>query len=312
MRIGVVSRDFRYWSTMRILKAIEDAGHTPHYLNTPHIRLKVGRGGVDATYGGRSLAELDVVIPRIGRSFTEFGIMLLRQFEIMGVPTTLQADALMTARNKFLALQALWLSGIPVPSTALVHSKAEAREMKGTISFPAVVKILSGTGGVGVVKVRSLREAAAMINTFSGLGEKVCLQEFIENPGQDVRAFVVGDRVVASMLRIAPPHDWRSNIHLGGRGKAYELDDVEREVAIGAARATGLEIAGIDLIPAPDRPYVLEVNASPGFQGLLDATGVDASRAIVEYAVGKAERADAGGLPAEKALGNGASTFRLG
>ncbi len=269
---------------MRILKAIEDADHIPQYINTPRVRLRVDRGGVDATYGGKSLSELDVVIPRVGRTLTELGIMLLRQLEIMGVPRTLEAEALLTARNKFLALQALWLAGLPIPSTALVSSKAESMDVEGSFDFPAVVKILSGTGGMGVVRVRSLAEAATMIDTFSGLGEKVLVQEFVQNPGEDVRAFVVGDRVVASMRRVAPPHDWRSNIHLGGRGVPYELDDVEREVAIGAARATGLEIAGIDMIPTPKRPYILEVNASPGFRGLLEATGVDASKAIVEYA----------------------------
>ncbi len=290
MRIGVVSKKEGYWSTRQILRVIAAAGHEARYVKTDEVRLVVGEPP-DALHEGESLRGTDVFIPRIGRSMTNFGTMLLRHLEIMRLPTTMSDEALTTARNKFLALQALHEAGVPVPRTVLLASRPSTMEARTFVPYPAVLKILSGTQGIGVMRVKDLDETASIVDTLNMFGEIVCLQEYIPNPGIDIRAFVVGDRVVASMKRVAPHTEWRANIHLGAKGQKIELDDDTKAVAVRASKAVGLEISGVDLIMSGDRPYVLEVNASPGFRGLLEATGVNAAEAIVDYAVEKAQAA---------------------
>ena len=291
MKVAVISRNERFWATRMILKAVRTAGQAPVFLRTDQIRLVVGIPAADATSEGTSLMTNDVFIPRIGRSMTDFGKMLLQQLEILGLPATLSGEALTVARNKFLALQALHKAGVPVPRTALLASRPSRFEAKTLVPYPAVLKILSGTQGIGVMRVRDRDETASIVDTLNMLGEIVCLQEFIPNPGIDIRAFVVDDEVVASMKRVAPSGEWRANIHLGAKGLPIELDDHVKRIAIRASKAVGLEISGVDLIMNRDEPYVLEVNASPGFRGLLQATGVNAADAIVDYAVRKAETA---------------------
>jgi ribosomal protein S6--L-glutamate ligase len=219
---------------------------------------------------------------------TDFGQMLLRQLELMHVRTTLTSNGLITARNKFLALQSLREAGITVPRTILLASRPNLVEAGHLVRYPAVLKILSGTQGVGVMRVKSIEETASIVDTLKFFGEVVCLQEYIPNPGVDIRALVVGDRVVGSMKRIAPHNEWRANMHLGAKGVPIELDDHAQKVAVKSTKAVGLEISGVDMIFRGDTPYVLEVNASPGFRGLLEATGVNAADAMVEYAVEKA------------------------
>lgn len=293
MRVAVISRNDRFWSTKMLLKAAKAKGHTPTFLRSDRIRLVVGTPA-DAVHDGRSLRDYDVFIPRIGRSMTNFGKMLLRQLEIMGLPATLSDEALIVARNKFLALQALHEARVPVPRTVLLASRPTPMEAKALVPYPAVLKILSGTQGIGVMRVRDQDETASIVDTLNMFGEVVCLQEFIPNPGIDIRAFVIGDRVIASMKRVAPLWEWRANIHLGAKGLPVELDDHSKEVAVRASRAVGLEISGVDMIMSRGESYVLEVNASPGFRGLLQATGVNAADAIVDYAVGKARTAAQG------------------
>lgn len=288
MRIGVISKKQTFWATKKILQAIKDRGHEPAYAKTDEIRLVVG-DPPDALIEGRSVREGAVYIPRVGRSMTDFGAMLLRQLELMGIPATLSDEALITARNKFLALQALHTAGVPVPRTVLLASRPTVMEARTFVSYPAVLKILRGTQGIGVMRVKDLDETASIVDTLNLFGEVVCLQEYIPNPGIDIRAFVVDDEVIASMKRVAPHYEWRANIHLGGKGQKIELDDTTKEIAIRASKAVGLEISGVDLIMNGDNPYVLEVNASPGFRGLLEATGVNAAEAIVDYAIEKAK-----------------------
>ncbi len=283
----MISKKEGYWSTRQILRAIAAAGHDPWYVKTDEVRLVVG-DPPEALHKGASLRGTDVFVPRVGRSMTNFGTMLLRHLEIMRIPTTMSDVALTTARNKFLALQALHEAAVPVPRTVLLASRPSPMEARTFVPYPAVLKILSGTQGIGVMRVKDLDETASIVDTLNMFGEVVCLQEYIPNPGIDIRAFVVGDRVVASMKRVAPHTEWRANIHLGAKGQKVELDDDTKTVAVRASKAVGLEISGVDLILSGDRPYVLEVNASPGFRGLLEATGVNAAEAIVEYAVEKA------------------------
>ena len=288
MKIGVVSRRESYWATKQILKAIDRAGHTSSFVKTDAVRLVVS-GRDDALYNGKSLKDHGVFVPRIGRSLTDFGKMFLRQLEIMGLASTLSSEALITARNKFLALQALRAADVPVPRSILLASRPDISEAARLVRYPAILKILSGTQGVGVMRVKSIEETAGIVDTLKLFGQVVLLQEYIPNPGVDIRAFVVGDQVIGSMKRIAALNEWRSNIHLGAKGVSVELDERSVAIAVRAARAVGLEISGVDMIFRDDEPYVLEVNASPGFRGLLEATKINAADEIVRYALEKAK-----------------------
>ena len=288
MKIGIISKKDGYWSTRQLLKAVARHGHTPSYIQTDAVRLIVA-GHDDAHYNGASLRDHSIFIPRIGRSLTDFGKMLLRQLELMGMKTTLSSESLITARNKFLALQSLREAKVPIPRSILLASRPDVMEAAHFVHYPAILKILSGTQGIGVMRVKGFEETASIVDTMKSFGEVMLLQEYIPNPGIDIRAFVVGDRVIGSMKRVAQLHEWRSNIHLGAKGMPVELDDHAKEIAVRASRAVGLEISGVDMIMRGDEPVVLEVNASPGFRGLLDATQVNAADAMVEYAIQKAE-----------------------
>ena len=243
---------------------------------------------VDAIYEKKSLSRLDAVVPRIGRSLTQLGVMLLKQFELMKIPSTLSREGLTTARNKYLTLQTLHASGVRIPESVLIASRNKTEEPTEYLSPPLVMKLLSGTQGVGVMRVRDVNEAGPIIDTLSELDQMICLQKFLPNPGEDIRIFLVGGQVVAAMKRKAPPNEWRSNIHMGGIGIAHKSTSQEAEAAIKAAEAVDMEIAGVDLITVNDQPYVIEVNASPGFRGLLSATRINAANSIAAYAISKA------------------------
>ena len=287
MKIGVISRKETYWSTRQILKSIARHGHEPSYIATDAVRLVVA-GRDDAQCNGVSIRDHGIFIPRIGRSMTDFGKMLLRQLELMGLKTTLSSEALINARNKFLAIQSLREAHVPIPRSILLASRPDILEAGHLVRYPAVLKILSGTQGIGVMRVKSFEETASIVDTMKSFGQVMLLQEYIPNPGVDIRALVVGDRVVGSMKRVAQMHEWRSNIHLGAKGVPVELDPGTQEVAVRASKAVGLEISGVDMILRGGEPVVLEVKASPGFRGLLQATQVNAADAMVEYALEKA------------------------
>jgi ribosomal protein S6--L-glutamate ligase len=290
MKIGILSKNIEFWATSEIIKALESKHAQPIYLRTPEIHLTLNEGKVDAVYQKKSLSTLDAVIPRIGRSLTQLGIILLQQLELMKIPSTLSMNGLLVARNKYLALQALYRAGVRFPESVLVASRNRTEETAEYISPPLVMKLLSGTQGVGVMLVRDVKEAGPIIDTLSELQQIICLQRYLPNPGEDIRVFVTGGEVVGAMKRKAAPHEWRSNIHIGGYGVAHKLSEREKETALKAAEAVGVEIAGVDLISVSNEPYVIEVNASPGFRGLLQATGINAAEKIAEYAVTKARR----------------------
>jgi len=287
MQIAVLSRNREFWATSEIMKAIDRKGVEAAYVKTPEIHL-VLNSTVDAVYEKKSLSEVDAAIPRIGRSLTQLGVMLLKQFELMKIPTTLSIQGLTTARNKYLTLQALHASGVKIPESVLIASRMKSEEPTEYLSPPLVMKLLSGTQGVGVMRVRDVKEAGPIIDTLSELDQMICLQKFLPNPGEDIRVFLVGGQIVAAMKRKAAENEWRSNIHMGGVGIAHKPTGQETEVAIKAAEAVAVEIAGVDLITVDDQPYVIEVNASPGFRGLLSATRVNAACSIADYAISKA------------------------
>src|SRR3990172_9408820 len=289
MKIGVLSKNRDFWATSEIMKALKEKGADPVYLYTPEIHLTLEGKKADAVYEAASLSTLHAVIPRIGRSLTQLGIMLLRQFELMKIPSTLSMLGLLTARNKYLALQALQKVGISIPESVLIASRTRSEELTEYLPPPVVMKLLNGPQGIGVMLVRDVKEAGPIIDTLSELEQMICLQKYLPNPGEDIRVFVAGEEVVGAMERKAAPHEWRSNIHMGGHGTAHKLSQVENETAIRAAEAVGVEIAGVDIISVGNEPHVIEVNASPGFRGLLEATGINAAQRIAEYAVAKAK-----------------------
>jgi len=289
MKIGILSKNKDFWATTQIIQAVKQEGSEPVYLHTPTIHLTLDGHRADAISDNASLSSLDVAIPRIGRSLTQLGLILLKHFELMHIPTTLTTDGLLTARNKYLALQALHAAKIRIPESVLVASRNRSEDLMEYLPPPIVLKLLTGTQGIGVMRVRDVKEAGPIIDTLSELDQMICLQKYMPNPGEDIRVFVVGDQVIAAMKRRAAAHEWRSNIHIGGQGVEYRLTPEERENSIKAAQAVGVEVAGVDLISVEDKPYVIEVNASPGFRGLLSATGINAAEKIVEYAVTKAK-----------------------
>jgi ribosomal protein S6--L-glutamate ligase len=290
MRIGVLSKNQAFWATTEIIGALKDQHAEPIYLHTPQVHLSLDGKKADAVYDGRSLASLDAAIPRIGRSLTQLGTMILKQFELMRIPSTLSVQGLLVARNKYLTLQALHSAGLRIPESVLIASRKGDQEPTEYLSPPLVMKLLAGTQGIGVMLVTDPKEAGPIIDTLSELDQIICIQKYLPNPGEDIRVFVTGNEIVGAMRRKAADHEWRSNIHIGGHGIAYTLSAAEAEMAIKAAQAVGVEIAGVDLITVENEPYVIEVNASPGFKGLLNATGINAAQKIAEYAVSKAKK----------------------
>jgi len=290
LRIGVLSRNMEYWTTKKIIKAGRLKGHETEFYRTGDVQLRVDDVYFDAFHGAKSFKGTDVVIPRIGRSLTDFGILLLNHLALMGVPTTLSAAGLATARNKFATMQKLRAAGLRIPESFLVASKIKAGDVIEQTPPPLILKLLSGTQGVGVMKVEKVSDVGPIIDTLVELKQLILIQSYVPNPGEDVRMFVVGEQVVGAMVRKAGPTEWRSNIHLGGRGIPYKNTEAEGEMAVKASEAVGLEIAGVDMIMANDGPYLIEVNASPGFKGLMKATDADVPGRIIEYAAQKAKK----------------------
>jgi ribosomal protein S6--L-glutamate ligase len=289
MKIGVLSKNIEFWATTEIMDALKRKRVEPVYVKTPEVHLMLEGSKADAVYERQSLSALDSVIPRIGRSLTQLGIMLLKQFELMKLPSTLSMNGLLTARNKYLTLQALHVAGITIPQSVLIASRSKNEEASDYLPPPLVLKLLSGTQGIGVMRVKDAKEAGPIIDTLSELDQIICLQKFLPNPGEDIRIFTVAGGIAGAMKRKAAPNEWRSNIHIGGQGIPHTPSPTEAEVAIKAAEAVGVEIAGVDIISVEGTPYVVEVNASPGFRGLLGATGINVADRIAEYAIGKAK-----------------------
>lgn len=290
MKIGILSKNQAFWATTEIISALNDLHVEPVYLNTPQVHLNLEGEKAGAVYDGKSLAHLNGAIPRIGRSLTQLGLMILKQLELMKIPSTLSMNGLLVARNKYLTLQALYAAGIKIPESVLIASRNRNEEPTDYLSPPLVMKLLSGTQGIGVMLVRDLKEVGPIIDTLSELDQMICVQKFLPNPGEDIRVFIVDSEIVGAMKRKATANEWRSNIHIGGQGIAYKPSESEKEAALKAAVAVGVEIAGVDLISVENQPYVIEVNASPGFRGLLAATGVNAAEKIAKYAIMKAKR----------------------
>ena len=289
MRMTVFSRGPSLYSTRRLVEAGAARGHeievVDHALCSPFLN-----GPKSALlHNGAPLRLGQVAIPRIGANITSRGVSIIRQLDVLGVPHTLDADALLLARDKSCCLQRLTAAGIDVPRTVLCFSIFEARLIaKKLAPFPVVVKLLESTHGVGVALAHNMHQLQRLVEGFLQLQNSVLLQEYVrESQGKDVRAFVVGDRIVATMERTAAAGEFRANMHRGASAVPIELSAEDQALVLRTAALIGVEVAGVDLIPSKRGHLVMEVNASPGLEGIEGATGIDIAGAIVEYAASK-------------------------
>jgi ribosomal protein S6--L-glutamate ligase len=295
VRLLFLTREPRLYSMRRFQQACRALGHGFDTLDVLGCNLVMHAKDPQLWYAGDPVtrADVDVVVPRIGTTVTEVGCAVVNQFEVMGVPVVNTSQSILRARDKLLSLQLLTRANVDLPRTAVIRSTDdldEAIEQVGGI--PCVLKLLKGTQGIGVMLAESREGLESILQAFWSLDHIVLLQEFIaESKGKDVRAFVVGDEVIGAMRRSAKIGEFRSNIHRGGTGKPLKLDKDEREHVLEATRALGLQVAGVDYLESRDGPKVIEVNASPGFQGLEEATGADIAGAIVQYAAQQAKEA---------------------
>jgi ribosomal protein S6--L-glutamate ligase len=285
MKIGILSRGPRLYSTRRLREAASRRGHDVRVLDTLELSMVVEENAPGLLYQGKALAAVDAIVPRIGASITFFGCAVVRQFEQMGVFTLSSSHAISVARDKLRSIQVLSRHAVGFPPTVFLRDPARVDEAMAAIGGPpAVIKVLEGTQGVGVILAESAKNAQAILETLQLARQNVLLQKFVaESRGRDVRAIVVGGRVVAAMRRIARGDEFRANVHRGGRAEPVALPEAYEACAIRAAQILGLRVAGVDLLEADDGPKVIEVNSSPGLEGIENATGVDVASAIIEH-----------------------------
>jgi ribosomal protein S6--L-glutamate ligase len=285
MKLAILSRAPRAYSTQRLRAAAIDRGHTVKVLNTLRFAIDLSGTEPDLQFRGKPLSHYDAVLPRIGASITYFGTALVRQFEQMDVYTPNTANGIANARDKLRATQILSRHQIGMPATTFVRDRADvipAIERVG--GAPVVIKLLEGTQGIGVILAPDIKVAEAIIETLQSTKQNVLIQRFIvESRGRDIRALVVGDRVVAAMRRVAQGDEFRSNLHRGGRIERIQLDPEFEQVAVRSAQIMGLRVAGVDMLEGGEGPLVMEVNSSPGLEGIETATGLDVAGAIVDF-----------------------------
>lgn len=285
MRFVMLARNPSLYSHRRIVAAAHERGHQIDVVNTLHVHMNITANRPRLRYGGGELPLFDAVIPRIGASITHYGLAVLRQFEMQGVYPLNESVAIGRSRDKLRALQLLARAGVAMPVTAFAHGPRKAedviREVGGT---PVVIKLLEGTQGMGVVLAETDASAKSVIEAFSAANVDILVQEFIrEAEATDVRAFVIGGRVVAAMKRIGKPGEFRSNLHRGGHAEPATLTGAEADVAIRSASAIGLNVCGVDMLRTSRGPMVMEVNSSPGLEGVERSTGVDVAREMIEF-----------------------------
>lgn len=285
MNIVVLSRNSKLYSTRRLVEACEARGHTARVVNHVKCDILIERKNPQVIYNGQPLLEVDAIIPRIGASVTFYGTAVVRQFEMMKVFTTTESQALVRSRDKLRSLQILTRSGVGIPKTVFTnYSKDLGRVVDSVGGAPCIIKLLEGTQGLGVVLAETKKAAIAVCEAFNSLKARVIVQEFIqESRGQDVRAFVVDGRVVGAMKRTGKEGEFRSNLHRGGTAELIELSHEEEVTAIKAAKAIGLDVAGVDMLQSERGPLVIEVNSSPGLEGIERATGQDIAGEMVKF-----------------------------
>ncbi|MCA9277831.1 MAG: RimK family alpha-L-glutamate ligase [Phycisphaeraceae bacterium] len=285
MKLGILSTAPKCYSTQRLVQTAHERGHKVKVLNTLRFSIELQEGTPDLLFRSKELTQYDAVLPRIGASITYFGTAVVRQFEQMDVYTPNTANGITNSRDKLRALQILSRHDIGIPHTTFVRDRADVLPAIERIGgAPVIIKILEGTQGVGVILAETTKVAEAIIETLQTAKQNVLIQQFIaESKGRDIRAFVVGDTVVAAMRRVAQGDEFRSNVHRGGHAEKVQLNDEYKETAVRAAQIMGLRVAGVDMLEANEGPLIMEVNSSPGLEGIEGASGLDVAGAIVDY-----------------------------
>jgi ribosomal protein S6--L-glutamate ligase len=285
MKIAILSRDSSLYSTRRLKEAGEERGHEIRIIDYLRCYMNITSHKPKVIYQGEDLNDVDAVIPRIGAAQTFYGTAVVRQFEVMGVFSANESQAISRSRDKLRCLQILARHGIGLPVTGFAHSTKDIDGLLESVGgAPVVIKLLEGTQGIGVVLAETQQAATSVIEAFRGLDANILVQEFIqEAKGMDIRCFVVGDRVVASMKRQGAPGEFRSNIHRGGSAAKIKLTPEERSTATRAAKAMGLRVAGVDILRSNHGPVVMEVNSSPGLEGIEKSTGIDVAGKIISF-----------------------------
>ncbi len=285
MKILVLSRKKDLYSTRRLVEAAEHRGHSVRVIDYLRCYMNITAKEPKIFYGHHEIVGVDAVIPRIGASYTFYGTAVVRQFEVMNVYCVNSSLAISRSRDKLRCLQKLAKAGIDLPVTGFAHS---TKDVDGLISIaggaPLVVKLLEGTQGIGVVLAETKKAAESVIEAFRGLDANIIVQEFVkEAAGSDIRCFVVGNEVVASMMRKAAEGEFRSNLHRGGTGHHVAITEQERSMAVQAAKVLGLEVAGVDILRSAHGPVIMEVNSSPGLEGIEKTSGVDVAGAVIAH-----------------------------
>jgi ribosomal protein S6--L-glutamate ligase len=285
MKLAILSRSPQAYSTARLRAAAEERGHQVRVLNTLRFAIDLADDEPDLQYRGKQLSHYDAVLPRIGASITFFGMAVVRQFEQMDVYTPITAASIANSRDKLRSIQILSRHDVGIPATTFVRDRNDVLPAVERVGgAPVVIKLLEGTQGIGVILAPDKKVAEAVIETLQSTKQNVLIQRFVaESKGRDIRALVVGDRVVAAMRRTAQGDEFRSNVHRGGTTEIVKLDEESQRVAVQAAQIMGLKIAGVDMLESDLGPLVMEVNSSPGLQGIETATDLDIAGAIVDF-----------------------------
>ncbi|HJU33267.1 MAG TPA: 30S ribosomal protein S6--L-glutamate ligase [Hyphomicrobiaceae bacterium] len=292
MKLVMLARNPGLYSHRRIMEAARARGHEIDVINTLHVHMNITSSKPTLWHGGRMLPLYDAVIPRIGASITHYGLAVLRQFEVQGVFPLNESVAIGRSRDKLRALQLLAREGIGLPVTAFAHGPRRAEDViKEVGGTPCVIKLLEGTQGRGVILAETAASAKSIIEAFSAANTNILVQEYIrEAAGNDIRVLVIGGRAVASMMRSCTSGEFRANLHRGGKAMPVVITDEEQRTAVRSAEVLGLNVAGVDLLRSRRGPVVVEVNSSPGIEGMESASGVDVAAAMIEFLERNAQR----------------------
>lgn len=293
MKIGVLASNPKLYSNKRLMEAGQERGHDMEFINISHCYMDITASNPEIHYrGGEILKDYDAVIPRIKPSITFYGTSVLRQFEAQDVYCLNGSISIGRSRDKLRCLQLLSSKGINIPRTGYANSPQDTKDLiKMVGGAPLIIKLLEGTQGKGVVLAETTKAASSVINAFKSLKANILVQEFIaESKGTDLRCFVIGDKVVAAMERRAPEGEFRANIHLGGQAHKVKITPTERKMSVAAAKAAGLKVAGVDLIRSDHGPQVLEINSSPGLEGIEGITNKDLAGMMIEHIEKNAHR----------------------
>ena len=285
MKIGVLSRNRELYTTSRLVESAKKRGHEVHVIDPLRCYMNITSHNPSIHFKGEMLQGYDAIIPRIGASITFYGTAVVRQFEMMGVYSVNESVAISRSRDKLRSLQLLARKGVGLPVTGFSHSTMYTQDLINVAGgAPLVIKLLEGTQGIGVVLAETNNAAESVIEAFRGLKQNILVQEFIKEAGSsDIRCFVVGGKVIATMKRTGKEGDFRSNIHRGGKAEKVKITPEERSTAVRSAKIMGLNVAGVDILRSNHGPVVMEVNSSPGMQGIETATGIDVAGKVIEF-----------------------------